>query len=162
MIADYSEIQASLTEEGEVIRPDISSDQMRHGSLPFIRKCNSAADELMFIKNTVGLLKQEGFQDHQIAVLARFRGDIEPLQLALRGYDVKVHPIHSFKGLEMEAVILPHLQKTFLRPGEEANERRLLYMAMSRARERLVLSYSGKLPRAYDSLITQNLVDHVV
>jgi superfamily I DNA/RNA helicase len=39
------------------------------------------------------------------------------------------------------------------------SELRLLYMAMSRARSRLYLSYSGRLPPAYDVLRKQNLAD---
>lgn len=114
-----------------------------------------------FIKNSIDTLRQEGYRDEQIAVLVRYRGDLEPIQKALTGYDVRVHPVHSFKGLEMEVVFLPHLQKTFSREDEETSERWLLYMALSRARSRLYMSYCGRLPRAYEALRREDLADFV-
>ncbi len=42
---------------------------------------------------------------------------------------------------------------------DEAGERRLLYMAMSRGRERLVMPYSGRLPGAFEELRRQGLAD---
>lgn len=41
-----------------------------------------------------------------------------------------------------------HLQQTILKEDEEdiAAERRILYMAMSHAREKLYMTYFGKLP----------------
>jgi len=139
LIDGFAEIQTSLSEEGELVAPEISSEEMRHGPHPRVRRCASVSAEMEQIKNTIDILKREGFRDEQIAVLARYRQDLDAIQAAVKGYGVRVSPIHSFKGLEMEAVILPHLQKTF-RDGQsdhEASERRLLYMAMSRARERL-------------------------
>lgn len=164
MIAGNEEIQQSLSEAGELIQPEISSQEMRHGPTPLIRKCSSVPDEMEFIKNNIDTLRQDGFRDEQIAVLVRNRGDVDPLNNTLhyRGYEVKVNPIHSFKGLEMEAVILPHLQKTFLNEDNEAAERRLLYVAMSRARERLILTYSGRLPRAYEGLRDGGLADFLI
>nr|HMN62981.1 3'-5' exonuclease [Anaerolinea sp.] len=164
MIAGNEEIQQSLSEAGELIQPEISSQEMRHGPTPLIRKCSSVPDEMEFIKSNIDTLRQDGFRDEQIAVLVRNRGDVDPMKntLRMRGYEVKVNPIHSFKGLEMEAVILPHLQKTFLNEDNEAAERRLLYVAMSRARERLILTYSGRLPRAYEGLRDGGLADFVL
>jgi superfamily I DNA/RNA helicase len=67
--------------------------------------------------------------------------------------------MHSFKGLEMEAVILPYLHKTFARPEDEARQRRLIYMAMTRARSQLYMTYCGRLPKPYDLLARESLVD---
>jgi superfamily I DNA/RNA helicase len=47
--------------------------------------------------------------------------------------------MHSSKGLEFPLVIIPHLGM-MPKPGEdEAHEARLLYVAMTRATERLLL-----------------------
>jgi superfamily I DNA/RNA helicase len=67
--------------------------------------------------------------------------------------------MHSFKGLEMDVILVPGLQTTFVRPEEEGSERRLLYMAMSRARVKLYMTYSGKLPQAYEELRKQGLAN---
>lgn len=161
MIANHQEIQNSLSESGELVKPDLTSSEMRHGAKPLVRRCHNSADELAYIKNTVDTLRRDGFRDEQIAILARYRNDLEPIKNAMKGYDVMVNPIHSFKGLEMEVVFIPHLHKTFSKEGEdfEATERRLLYMALTRARSQLFLTYSGKLPKVYEQLREAELAD---
>lgn len=161
MIADHEEIQKSLSEEGELIEPEISSQTMRHGPRPLVRKFYNAAEELGYLKNTVASLRQEGFAEKQIAVLVRYRRDFDVVNNILRGSGVSAYMMHSFKGLEMEVILIPSLQTTFARPEEEGSERRLLYMAMTRARARLYMTYSGKLPQAYEELRKQNLADFV-
>ncbi len=161
IIANHSEIQKSLMDEGEIIEPELSSQTMRHGPIPLVRKCRSAVDEISYIKNTVLSLRQEGFPERQIAILVRYRRDMDNIQREIRGSGAGVYMIHSFKGLEMEAVIIPHLQNTFINSDEEVAERRLIYMAMSRARSRLYLTYTGKLPPAYADLRSQGLADFI-
>jgi DNA helicase-2/ATP-dependent DNA helicase PcrA len=57
---------------------------------------------------------------------------------------------HRAKGLEFEAVFLPRLNdkelpsKLARTPDEQAEERRLLYVGLTRAKRHLVLSWSGK------------------
>jgi len=161
LIDGYKDIQSSLAEEGELITPELSDAEMRSGPRPLIRRCGGIKEEYSMVKNMVDTLKQSGIRADQIAVLVRFNSDKEPFENALRGTEVIVHPIHSFKGLEMDAIIIPHLQKTFNNPEplRETSERRLLYMAMSRARSTLYMTYSGRLPAVYDSLRSQSLVD---
>ncbi len=161
LIADHAAIQAALSEEGELVEPEVSSEQMRHGPRPLIQKCRSAADELVCVKNRIDVLRREGLHDEQIAVLARYRSDLQPFENALKGYRVVVHPIHSFKGLEMEAVIIPHIHKTFSHETDETAERRLMYMAMSRARSALYMTYSGRLPRVYEELCARQQLDRL-
>jgi superfamily I DNA/RNA helicase len=163
MIADRADIQASLAEEGELVRPDMVSTSMRHGLRPLIQKCASVYKELEFIKNKIQYLRQDGYKDHQIAVLVRYTNSLKDVQNAMKGYDVRIHPIHGFKGLEVDAVFIPHLQKTFQREEEEyiTAERRIIYMAMTRARKQLCMTYFGKLPRPYEDLRHASLVDFV-
>lgn len=163
MIADHAEIQASLSDEGELVKPDLTSAPMRHGSHPLVQKCSSVEQELEFIKNKILALLQNGYRDDQIAILTRYKNSIKPIQDAMKGLDVGIHVIHGFKGLEVEVVFVPHLQKTFQKDDEEYTtaERRILYMAMSRAREHLFMTYFGKLPRPYEDLRRNSLVDFV-
>ncbi len=100
--------------------------------------------EVEYLKNEVTSLKNEGYRKDQITVLAGYKKDEEAFKKVLKGSDITVNQIKGFKGLEMEAVIIPHLQKNFYRVEEEASERRLLYMAMSRARSRLIMTYSRR------------------
>jgi superfamily I DNA/RNA helicase len=147
--------------KGEIIEPEFSSQTMRHGPTPLIRKCQSAVDEVSYIKNTILALRQEGFPERQIVILVRYKRDMDNIQRELRGSGASVYMIHSFKGLEMDAVIIPHLQSTFINSDEEVAERCLIYMAMSRARSRLYMTYTGKLPQAYRDLRSQGLVDFI-
>jgi hypothetical protein len=120
-------------------------------------------EDATYGKNWIFSLRQNGYRDGQIAVLVRPSQSIKPIRDRLRGLDVRVQPIHGFKGLEAEVVFVPHLQNTFRREEDEyvAAERRILYMAMSRAREKLYMTYFGKLPRPYEDLRRQNLADFV-
>lgn len=163
MIADRADIQSSLAEEGELVKPDLTSATMRHGSRPLIQKCTSMENEIEFIKNTIQYLRQEGYKDHQIAVLVRHGNNLRDVQNSMRGYDVRVNSIHGFKGLEVEAVFIPHLQRTFQKEEEEyiTAERRIMYMAMTRARKQLCMTYFGKLPRPYEDLRHDSLADFV-
>ena len=61
--------------------------------------------------------------------------------------------MHAAKGMEFHTVFLPELnKKTFLRNGqpgikekkEREKERRVLYVAVTRAKINLYLSYSGE------------------
>jgi superfamily I DNA/RNA helicase len=67
------------------------------------------------------------------------------------------------KGLEFEAVFLCQLQFTYLRNGGEelqSAERRLAYMAMTRARTQLYMGYVGKLPQLYNGIM--KYVDYII
>lgn len=64
---------------------------------------------------------------------------------------IELSTIHGFKGLEDDIVIIPFCQM-FLEdvPGrivDEEAERRLFYVAITRAKEKLYLSYSGPKPK---------------
>lgn len=159
MIANHEEIQKSLSEEGELIEPELSSQTMRHGPIPLVRKFRNVADEMVYLKNTITSLRQEGVAEKQIAVLVRYRREMDAVNNAIRGSGVSAYMMHSFKGLEMDVILVPGLQTTFVRPEEEGSERRLLYMAMSRARVKLYMTYSGKLPQAYEELRKHGLAN---
>ncbi|HPS41301.1 MAG TPA: UvrD-helicase domain-containing protein [Anaerolineaceae bacterium] len=161
MIADNPEIQQSLAEEGERVTPEIRAETMRQGPLPLIKYYRNTTEELNDLPNLVHSLRSEGIPEGQIAVLSHGRKDYYKLLKALKGLQVNLETIQRFKGLETEAVIIPQLEFTFQDPAEEVSEFRLMYMAMTRARQNLVMTYSGRLPRQYDILRTNSLVDIV-
>jgi DNA helicase-2/ATP-dependent DNA helicase PcrA len=61
--------------------------------------------------------------------------------------------LHGAKGLEFEAVFIPRLEEKELpirqakKPGEIAEERRLFYVGLTRAKRQLSLTWSGKPSR---------------
>jgi DNA helicase-2/ATP-dependent DNA helicase PcrA len=78
---------------------------------------------------------------------------------AARG--VNLLTLHRAKGLEFDAVFIPRLQEKELpskqarTPGEIAEERRLLYVGMTRAKRVLWLTWSGKRSRFLSELGVQ-------
>jgi DNA helicase-2/ATP-dependent DNA helicase PcrA len=97
-----------------------------------------------------------------VSLAAAFPGDAAEFVADLRerfgsGGDaargVNLLTLHRAKGLEFEAVFLPRLQEKELpirqakTPAEIAEERRLLYVGMTRAKRVLWLSWSGKPSR---------------
>ncbi|WP_298008833.1 nuclease-related domain-containing DEAD/DEAH box helicase [Anaerolinea sp.] len=160
LIKDNPEIEKSLQETGEFIPPELTPEKMRHGAKPVLKQCENLNDELSFIRNTIFSLTEQDVRENQIAVLVRAKKDIETVKTALKGTDVIVNPIHGFKGLEKQAIIIPFLQKLFTSPNE-VEDLRLLYMAMTRARSHLYMSYSGPLPRVMDKLKNAGWVDFI-
>jgi len=57
---------------------------------------------------------------------------------------VKVVSMHSSKGLEFGFVMIPRLHEMPGKDEDEADEMRLLYVAMTRAVDRLVMSHQGQ------------------
>ena len=77
-------------------------------------------------------------------------------------HGVNLLTLHRAKGLEFEAVFIPRLQEKELpskqarTPAELAEERRLLYVGMTRAKRILWLTWSGKRSRFLQELgVTQ-------
>jgi hypothetical protein len=68
-----------------------------------------------------------------------------PVQFGRPGITIVNYP--SAKGLEFDAVFLPELQEIYSDPGN-TDFRMRMYVLISRARDRLVLSYSGRNPPA--------------
>jgi len=155
LIATDPALQKSLEEEGLIVIPELNEHSMRHGTKPLVRRYQNFDQETSNIRSQIDLLLREGVDSRQIAVLHRKRKGVEQIEEALKGCDVSIDTFHAYKGLEFEVVFLTQLQETRDFRGSEKNvsaERRLVYMAMTRAREKLYMSYSGKLPEKYLSM----------
>jgi hypothetical protein len=161
LIDGFPEIQKSLGDEGERVTPDLQQDVMRAGPRPILRHLPGISEEKDYIRNAVDMFLSQGYAPRQIAVLCKHKEDINNLTSRMQGTGVRLDTCYKFKGLEAEVVIIPFIHKTFLDPSQEAGERRLLYMAMSRARSQLLLTYSGRLPTLFQSLVQQELVDQI-
>lgn len=163
--------------EGEfdvAVPPDAG---LRHGPLPLFRYAGSPDEEVLDIAQEVRRWLSEGESPGDIAVLygSRFTGGfpwVEKLGLAFdrvgvpwywptdpdqptkhlvgsRDDAVMICTIHSAKGLEFKNVILCAYLGD--RPPDELEaSRRLLYVGMTRAKERLVLTASGEHPYIAD------------
>jgi superfamily I DNA/RNA helicase len=145
-------LRQNLEEQlGLTLEPDLNSEYLRSGPRPQLREFRTPDNEFDFIRSEVEWLLQKGLDAREIAVLHRRRRGVGKLQQVLQGTGVEVSTFHAFKGLEFETVFLSQMQLTFpegVERSEQAlsEERRLVYMAMTRARERLYLGYEGHWP----------------
>ena len=79
---------------------------------------------------------------------------------------VRIMTLHSAKGLEADNVVIASVADQFM-PGQQgddadvvAEQRRLLYVAVTRARERLIISWPRKIPSA-DLIKNMGRIDQV-
>jgi len=91
------------------------------------------------------------FEGDAAAFVAELRRRFDPGGESARG--VNLLTLHKAKGLEFDTVFIPHLEEKELpsrqarTPAEIDEERRLLYVGMTRAKRTLWLSWSGKRSR---------------
>ena len=137
----------------------------RHGPPPQLIRCASRAAEADTIATLIDDARNDGCALDQIAVLWRHWRQAEPIANALtrRGIafvwardshakdhlfdgepSVKLVSMHSSKGLEFERVFIPALDTMPGQGDDEAAEAKLLYVAMTRATERLAMSCVGE------------------
>ena len=151
----------------------------RHGPKPVLFTARDAADEAEQIAGHIQAARARGLAWNDIAVLCRTRTQMAPIAQALqrRGWPVasmgaadfrrfdwqqpsiRLLTLHSAKGLEFALVLVAGLQ-ALPWPGESMDDAaRLLYVAMTRATQALVLSACGSSPmveRVQQALLQQN------
>ena len=156
----------------DVIKPEDAEDDGiplvmpemagRHGAVPKLIRARSLSEEAKQIAGQLKSFHFEGRAWRDMAVLycAHFIGDeiVKGLQQgnipferlekgSSRKYkagedSVKLMTMHASKGLEFPIVAIAGLGHMPYRPDQEADDARLLYVAMTRATESLVLTAS--------------------
>jgi superfamily I DNA/RNA helicase len=153
VIQEDEMLKQNMEELGMAMEPDLNSEYLRSGPRPQLRKFRTAEHEFTFIRSEIEWLLQKGYDAREIVVLHRRKRGVDRLRHVLRGTGVEASTFHALKGLEYEVAFLSQMQETFP-PGTKrsekalSEERRLVYMAMTRARERLYLSYEEHWPAA--------------
>ena len=145
--------------------PDLTSQYLRSGDQPELRCFPSVKDEVGFIRMEIERLLQEGIDSEEMVVLHRRKFGVNRLKNELRGLGVKAATFHALKGLEFEVVFLSQMQEALagyekISEKQISGERRLLYMAMTRARQRLYLNCEGHWPRPLTGVLEH--VDRVL
>jgi hypothetical protein len=146
----------------------------RHGPPPQLIRCGTRAEEADTLATLIDDARNDGCPLDQIAVIWRHQRDAYGIerQLQRRGLPVawartaeekdrlfagapsiKFVSMHSSKGLEFERVFIPALDTLPGANEDEAAEARLLYVAMTRATDRLVLAGAGD--SRFESRISQ-------
>ena len=161
--------------EDEVLIPDILN--MPNGAIPQILSLTSSQDEVARVANEVEILVKQRFPKKHLLLLHADGSGVSHLIQAIEdrlGKDAAMDPKETFPGdyvrvttlnagagLESQIVFLVGLKKLFeeeqsLRLSDEERESlihdnsRKLYMAATRAGQRLVLTYSGELPEVLE------------
>lgn len=155
-LAAYSLIEADpiLCKDEEILRPDLDSSELIEGEMPSMFQLSNLDDEVQFIKNEVHELLKSDMTANQIAILCHSKGIVK-YWASMREIGIYVEHFEKMKGLEFQAVFIPHLHTTFMNandPIDVSNERRRIFTAMTRARFRLYMSHHGKLPSQLDPI----------
>jgi superfamily I DNA/RNA helicase len=150
-------------DEEDIVKPSAPEFAKRHGSRPTIVRCSSLVDEADTVATAVQTLLANGRTPGQICVVGPSVKTREEVQSALdrlkiaytplredADYEserVKVSTIESAKGHEFGDVFIMGLvegvlPKSGLAESEIPREAARLYVAMTRARENLTISYS--------------------
>jgi superfamily I DNA and RNA helicase len=157
---------------GSTIHPDEATEDTvpvylpksggRRGPLPLLIEAPNAREEATCIAQEVAKAVTEGMALRDIAVFCRSRDGMRPIERALKSADIdfetmpkyfkgfdwsqntiKLVTMHSCKGLEFPLAFVAGLQALPHKNEPEEDELRLLYVAMTRATNRLVLTASG-------------------
>lgn len=136
-----------------------------HGPAPYLKQCHSIDEEIKYIAHTIKRLNADGmpWRDMCIACHAKYlarmvvagldaamvpvQGLIEPKEK--KRFDpvadsVKVMTMHSSKGLEFPLVVIPGLGSLPGKYSEPASDAKLLYVAMTRSTDKLLLTTSSE------------------
>lgn len=137
----------------------------RKGPLPYLKLCHSRDEEIAYIVHTLKRLNGEGMTWRDMCVACRSKAMTATLAQGLESagipvmrlidkneklhFDpnsdtVKIMSMHSSKGLEFPLVVIPGVGDL---PGvteNVANEAKLLYVAMTRSTDKLLLTASNK------------------
>lgn len=134
----------------------------RRGAFPELLRCDSDWHEYNCIVERIQDEQGQGRALDDMAVIYRSAAQAQRIERALsqagisfasgqssagRGAlygsedSVKIVSMHSSKGLEFGVVLIPNLGEMPKKGEEETDEARLLYVAMTRAIDRLVMTY---------------------
>lgn len=145
---------------------------LREGTLPKVRLCKSALEELKLLQEELQQLVSQGLKPEEICIAARTNHQVDEYQRHLneRGLTTcvieqdgdkklkagfRIATMHRLKGLEFRAICLVGVQQgsipaEFDQPDEASrqdhllSERCLLYVAATRARDLLLVSGHGE------------------
>jgi len=138
---------------GEYVVPEKA---LRDGPMPEIKRFKSFDEERRHALEWIRTRLAKGVSPYDMMVLGFSRSDMAMLEVWLQDAGipaqllggrvgagvVRLSTVHSAKGLDAESVIV--LRAHELERRDEAEGRRLLYIAMMRARTELCISYSGE------------------
>lgn len=167
--AAYSMLEKDpeITDCEYFVRPALLDQQ---GHYPVLKSFTKSAEEANYVVSEVKKLIGQGYKHPDIAVIARMRKQLEPIKSCFdqagipntmistmrSTFDeesVRLLSMHAIKGLEYPVVFIVGLNSGVIpytpskhkdQDVQESNERKLLYVGMTRALELLYLSCWGR------------------
>ena len=174
VILGNSDVAQELKAEGdELIQADLNKLSMRPGPVPVLWWTKDQSAQINAVTSEIISLRQKcGYAWDDFAIFAKTNQELYAIErqcnmsgipctvqrgqdIDLSSDDVKIATLYAGKGLEFTNVFIIDVDQlkpaAWKRADEEitealAAERRLLYVGMTRARDRLHLMYSGVLP----------------
>lgn len=137
----------------------------RRGPEPYLKLCTSKGEEIQYIVHTLKRLNETGMAWHEMCVACRSKGLAAAMAGGLekagipamrliesaekKSFDpasdtVKVMTMHSSKGLEFPLVVIPGVGQLPGAHEDVASEAKLLYVAMTRSMDKLLLTASSE------------------
>lgn len=158
MVAAQSIIASDpiLAQSEDTVTPEFDSYDVPSGEQPMLVQYRDLRDEVRGIEEAISEAIRSGVPAGQIAVLCHNHHLVKHWA-HLRDSGVYVESFKKMKGLEFRMVLIPHVHTAFDTPTKPedtfiSERRRHVYTAMTRAREKLVISYEGKLPGYLNAL----------
>lgn len=154
----------------EVLADQESDDKKRHKLAEDMRELHSAAHELLAQQEIPDMSKVIATLRYRIATRAPLRSSELP------DPRVQIMTLHSAKGLEADNVVIAGVADQFM-PGTKMDlqdikeQKRLLYVAITRAKDSLIISWPRKIPmadiqqyggRMVKNIVTYHHVPHIV
>lgn len=152
-MAAHSLIRADpiLSQRQDILPPDLDSYQLTSGEVPRLLAYPSRDQERRAVDLMLRSLINGGMSANDIAILCHNRQLVNDWT-HWRNQGCHVMAFADMKGLEFVTVFIPHLN-TLCDPAQPpfeevyvSNTRRLVFTAMTRARQTLILSQYGALP----------------
>lgn len=157
--------QSGGTEEIPLVHPEFGG---RKGAKPEVQRLPGNAQELEYLAAWLRKRAEAGVPFRQMAVLCRFNHQVGKIRDGLvqkgiavdtdqfndkrnKTYDpatdtVKILTMHSSKGLEFNSVAIPDLGCMPCAKATPAEEAKLLYVAMTRSTESMLVTYHSESP----------------
>jgi hypothetical protein len=167
-VAEYLD-DTQATEDIPLVRPETG---LRHGSAPVVKRLSSLKEEINYVGNWFKSFAAQAIPFHKMAVLCRYRNQVDQVLNQLSALEIpatvfgagnnvggtvdsiQVMTMHSSKGLEFHCVAIPDLGCMPSKKAPEAEDGRLLYVAMTRATHELLLTCHSRSTFT-DKLITE-------